>query len=202
MGGSSAQSLAALVGFAFAAVWTPGPNTFMLAASGATFGLRRTVPHVLGVTFGFPVMLFIITLGLGEVFRTQPALRSAIAWTGVAVMLWLALRLLRQAGAAEGKVGAQPLSFTAVAAFQWVNPKAWVMSIAVAATYASGNAPLTEALIATAIFAAVGAPSALSWAAAGAGLRRFLGTGWRLRSFNAAMAVLLAGSAIALVMWE
>ncbi|MEM8664619.1 MAG: LysE family translocator, partial [Pseudomonadota bacterium] len=171
MDGTSTQSLAALVGFAFAAIWTPGPNNFMLAASGATFGMRRTVPHLLGVAFGFPVMLFVLTLGLGEVFRTEPALRTVIAWTGVAVMLWLALRLLRQSRAGDAQAGARPLSFLAVAAFQWVNPKAWVMSIAVAATFASGVAPLQEALIATAVFAAVGVPSAVSWTAAGAARR-------------------------------
>ena len=195
----SLESLAALVGFAFAGVWTPGPNNVMLAASGATFGWRATLPHALGVALGFPVMLFLVALGLGEVFRAYPLLRMGLAWLGCAVMLWLAWRIAT-AGPPSDARRRRPLNFAEATGFQWINPKAWVMAIGVAATYASGAAPLIEALIAAGVFAVAGLTSANGWAAFGAGIGRLLGTGWRLRTFNAAMGVLLAGSALMLVL--
>jgi len=196
----SAEIMAALAAFALASVWTPGPNNVMLAASGATFGVKRTTRHALGVALGFPLMLFAIALGLGEVFRTAPALRDALSWVGFAVMAWLAWRIGTQAGPSGGDPrGSQPLSFTVAVLFQWVNPKAWVMAIATAATYASGTAPGFEAAVAAGVFALAGLTSAFGWAAAGAALGRLLGTGWRLRAFNAAMGLLLALSALWLV---
>jgi len=197
----SPEILAALAAFALASVWTPGPNNVMLAASGATFGVRRTARHALGVALGFPLMLFAIALGLGEAFRSAPALREAIAWIGFAVMVWLAWRIGTARPPAEGAAGrSRPLSFATAVMFQWVNPKAWVMAIATAATYASGASPGMEAALAAAVFALAGLTSSFGWAAAGAALGRILGRGWRLRAFNAAMGLLLAASALWLVM--
>lgn len=193
------ETLAALTGFAFAGVWTPGPNNVMLAASGATFGLRATVPHALGVALGFPIMLFLVALGLGEVFRTVPAFRTGLSVAGCAVMLWLAWRI-GTAGPPGSSGRTRPLSFLQATGFQWINPKAWVMAIGVAATYASGAAPLREAIVAATVFAVAGLTSAHGWALFGAGIGRALGIGWRLRAFNAAMGLLLAGSALWLVL--
>ncbi|WP_108658919.1 LysE family translocator [Acuticoccus kandeliae] len=194
----TAQTLAALIAFAVACSWTPGPNNVMLASSGATFGFARTRPHILGVTIGVTVMVFTVTLGLGEVFRSAPALQTVIAWLGFAVMLWLAFRIARQSAAGR-KNAARPLSFVGAALFQWVNPKAWVMCIAAAATYASGGTPLHEALIIAIVFLFVSITSTTAWAASGAALSRLLGSGWRLRAFNVTMALLLALSALWLV---
>lgn len=197
----SPEILTALVAFALASVWTPGPNNVMLAASGATFGVRRTVRHALGVALGFPLMLFAIALGLGEAFRAEPALRDAIAWIGFAVMVWLAWRIGTARPPSEDAARrSRPLSFATAVAFQWVNPKAWVMAIATAATYASGASPGLEAAVAAVVFALAGLTSAFGWAAAGAALGRVLGRGWRLRAFNAAMGLLLAASALWLVL--
>lgn len=189
------ETIAALAGFALASTWTPGPNNMMLAASGATFGFRRTLPHALGVALGFPMMLFAVALGLGEVFKRAPMAGTILGWLGGAVMLWLAWRIAT-AGAAGSRVRPRPLSFVEASAFQWINPKAWVMCIGVSATFASGARPFAEAALAAAIFALSGLGSAHGWAAFGAGLRRILGAGWRLRAFNLAMAILLAASAL------
>ena len=193
------DTVPALLAFAVAMLWTPGPNNLMLASSGATFGLKRTLPHLFGVALGFPVMLFTVALGLGEVFRTQPALREAISWAGVLVMLYLAYRIATQTP--HGDRGtAQPLSFMSAAAFQWVNPKAWMLTIAAAATFASGADPTLEAAFVALVFALVGLTSATGWTAAGAAMQRVLGSGLRLRAFNIVMAVLLALSALWLVL--
>jgi threonine/homoserine/homoserine lactone efflux protein len=192
------ETLLALTGFAFSGVWTPGPNNMMLASSGATHGWRATLPHALGVALGFPVMLFAIALGLGEVFQQSPALRAGLSWLGFAVMLYLAWRI-GTAGPARAARAVRPLSFLQASAFQWINPKAWVMAIGVAATYASGVQPLTEAAIAAGVFAAAGLTSSQGWTLFGAGIGQMLGTGGRLRVFNAAMGLLLAASALLLI---
>jgi len=193
------QILLALTGFAFATTWTPGPNNMMLAASGATFGWRMTLPHAMGVALGFPVMVFLIALGLGEVFQRSEALQTGLAWGGFAVMLSLAWRIA-SAGAAKAQRRARPLRFHEAAAFQWVNPKAWVMAIGVAATYVSGDDPVSDAAIIAVVFVIAGLTSSQTWAAFGAAIGQMLGTGARLRAFNVAMALLLAACALWLVL--
>lgn len=195
------QTLIALAGFAFATTWTPGPNNMMLAASGATFGWRPTVPHAMGVALGFPVMVFLIALGLGEVFQRSPALQTGLAWLGFAVMLWLAWRIAT-ADAARARARTRPLRFHEAAAFQWVNPKAWAMAIGVSATYAQGSEPLVEAALIAAFFVAAGLTSSQTWAACGAAIGRLLGTGARLRAFNVTMGLLLAASGLWLVLYQ
>jgi len=193
------QGLLPLAGFAFATTWTPGPNNMMLAASGATFGWRPTVPHAMGVALGFPVMVFLIALGLGEVFQRSPALRQGLAWTGFAVMLWLAWRIAT-AHAARTRVRSRPLRFHEAAAFQWVNPKAWAMAIGVSATYAQGGNPLAEAGLIALVFVVAGLTSSQSWTGFGAAMGRLLGSGLRLRAFNVFMGLMLAGCGLWLVL--
>ncbi len=193
------QILLALTGFAFATTWTPGPNNLMLAASGAAFGWRPTVPHAMGVALGFALMVFLIALGLGEIFQRSQALQSGLARGGFAVMLYLAWRIAT-AGAAKARSRARPLRFHEAVAFQWVNPKGWVVAIAVAATYVRGDDPITDAAIIAAIFVIAGLTSSQTWAAFGAGIGRALGTGARLRAFNITMGLLLAACGLWLVL--
>jgi threonine/homoserine/homoserine lactone efflux protein len=144
-------------------------------------------------------MVFLIALGLGEFFQRSPAFRAGLAWLGLAVMLWLSWRIAT-ADAARARTRARPLRFHEAAAFQWVNPKAWAMAIGVAATYARGAEPVLEAAVAAGIFVLAGMTSSQGWAVFGAGMGRLLGTGLRLRIFNVTMGVLLAASALWLVL--
>lgn len=198
--------LLALAAYAFAATWTPGPNNMMLAASGATFGWRRTVPHAMGVALGFPLMVFAVSLGLGGFFRAAPAFQVALGWVGCAVMLWLAWRIATAEPPAEEGGGGhsggrgQPLSFVGASAFQWVNPKAWIMCIGVSASFAGRSDPVGGALVIAGVFVLAGLSSSQAWALFGTAMGRLLGRGWRLRAFNIAMAALLAVSALWLVL--
>ncbi|GMG81121.1 LysE family translocator [Paralimibaculum aggregatum] len=192
------DTLLALAGFAFAAAWTPGPNNMMLAASGATFGWRATLGHALGVSLGFALMIFLIALGLGEVFQRSETLRIGLAWGGGAVMLWLAWRIATAGPARTGR-RSRPLNFLEASAFQWINPKAWVMAIGAAATFASGAAPLREASVVAAVFLLAGLTGTQVWSGFGATLGRLLGDGWALRAFNVTMGVMLAASALWMV---
>lgn len=194
-----AETLLALAAFAFAGSWTPGPNNAMLASSGATFGLRRTLPHALGVSLGLSAMCFALGLGLGEAFRASPLLREGLRWVGAAAMLWLAWKIATAAAPGAAGARARPLRFWEAAAFQWVNPKAWMMCLGVLAQFATGAAPAAEAALASAAFLAAGCTSAPSWAWFGQAAGRWLGRGARLRAFNLAMAALVAAGVIALL---
>ncbi len=185
------ETFTALVALAVGTLFTPGPNNAMLAASGATFGFRRTIPHVLGVSLGFAAMLLIVGLVLGELFQTSVLLRESLRWGGIALLLWLAWKVAisTKTGASGGTV--RPMSFLASAGFQWINPKAWPMAIAATAQFIHPGDPLTTAAIVTATFMALGLLSSATWVLAGQAIARFLTSDRRLRAFNIAMAFLI-----------
>ncbi|RJL00503.1 LysE family translocator, partial [Paracoccus siganidrum] len=134
----NADLMLALAGFAFVTSATPGPNNMMLMASGANFGIRRTVPHMLGVSLGFGAMVALLGLGVDRVIAGNPVLASAMKWVSLAYMIWLAWKIAT-ASAPEGTAGAgRPLTFLQAAAFQWVNPKAWAMALGALSAYAAG----------------------------------------------------------------
>ena len=132
----------ALLGFTFATSVTPGPNNAMLTASGANFGFRRAVPHMLGIILGFPAMVLAIGLGLGTVFSALPWLHLALKYVGAAYMLYLAWRIAT-AERGKGAAAAKPISFFEAAGFQWVNPKAWIMGVGALAAYTVPEAPVS-----------------------------------------------------------
>ncbi|MAK59859.1 MAG: lysine transporter LysE [Ponticaulis sp.] len=171
--------------------WTPGPNNALLASSGARFGYVRTLPHVIGVVSGFGLMMFLIGIGLSQVFEQFPIVREILRYVGAAVLLWLAWKIATSHASTDRPRSEKPWSLLAGAAFQWVNPKAWVMAISLA-----GQAPLTEPdwlapLMVALVFALAGVTSANGWALFGAALQRFLSTPVRFRAFNLTMAGLI-----------
>ena len=185
--------LLALVGFAFVTSITPGPNNLMLMASGANYGMRRTLPHALGVGCGFVVLAAAMGLGLGALFHSAPWARPTLTGLAALYMLWLAWRIATAAPPREGAAGGRPLSFLQAAGFQWVNPKAWMMAIGAMTVYAPGGQWRQVALVAL-VFGAVNLPSVGTWAFAGTRLRRVLTNPVRLRAFNWTMAALLVAS--------
>jgi threonine/homoserine/homoserine lactone efflux protein len=180
----------ALLGFAFVTSVTPGPNNMMLLASGVNFGLARTVPHMLGISVGHSVMVFLVGLGLAGVFTAWPPALTVLKLASVGYMLWLAWKIAHAAAPGEGRVKPQPMTFLQAAAFQWVNPKAWAMALGAVSAYVTTPSVAAYALVAV-IFAGVNLPSVTVWAAAGQGLRRWLEGPGRLRAFNWTMAGLL-----------
>lgn len=187
----SSQVFLALVAFCFASSITPGPNNLMLLASGVNFGFRRSIPHMLGIAAGFSFLLICVGAGLGELIKWSPMLNTALKFAGGAYLLYLAWRIA-SSGPLEARDGAaRPMGFFQAAAFQWVNPKAWVMAVSAMAIYTSADNYLASVLLVTAIFAAVNAPSISVWCGMGTGLREFLAEPHRLRAFNFTMAGLL-----------
>jgi threonine/homoserine/homoserine lactone efflux protein len=192
-------TLAALSAFALVSSITPGPNNMMLMASGANFGLRRTVPHALGVGIGFTLMIILVGLGLMGLFDLFPILNSILKVVSVAYLLWLAWKIAN-AAAPDTETGARskPMTFVQAMLFQWVNPKAWSMALTAIALYAPDR-NLGAVLLVAAIFGLINLPSTSLWAVMGQVLRGWLSSPARLRAFNWTMAALLVGSLALLI---
>jgi threonine/homoserine/homoserine lactone efflux protein len=185
------DTFAALVLFAFTTSITPGPNNMMLFTSAVNFGFRRTIPHMLGIGAGFLSLLLAVGLGLGAVLHTVPALYTGLKFAGGAYLLWIAWKIGSSRSLSEGKSSAAPMSFLSAAAFQWINPKAWVMAVTAMATYTNPNLYVVSVLIVGLAFALVNVPSVSTWAGFGSALRDWLSDPARLKWFNITMALLL-----------
>ncbi len=185
------ETFLALVLFAFTTSITPGPNNMMLFASGVNFGFRRTIPHMLGIGAGFLSLLIGVGFGLGALMQSVPLVYTVLKFAGGAYLLWIAWKIGSSRSLSEGKAGARPMSFIGAAAFQWVNPKAWVMAVTAMATYTNPAAYSATVLIVGFAFALVNLPSVSTWAGFGSALREWLSVPVRLKWFNITMAVLL-----------
>lgn len=207
------ETILSLAAFTLAATCTPGPNNIMLLASGMNFGLRRTLPHMLGIGLGFPSMVLIIGLGLAEIFERYPAIYLALKLISALYLLYLAWRiatatspaedasLAREKGSAADlpTAKARPLTFLEAASFQWVNPKAWAMALSAISLYAPAEAPQIGALIVAAAFLLASIPSTNLWTLLGEKLRMILGDARKRRRFNQLCAILLLASLIPMV---
>lgn len=188
--------LAAFILFAFVSSITPGPNNTMLLASGVNFGFRRSIPHALGVSIGFMLMVLAVGLGLGAVFKAVPMAYTVLRYAGAAYLLYLAYRIatsgpMRADGSDRER---QPMSFLGAAAFQWVNPKAWVMAIGAITTYTPADGYIANVFVVALVFAIVNLPSVCVWVGCGTALRRVLQERRWLLVFNGLMAALLVAS--------
>lgn len=183
----------ALAGFAFASSITPGPNNLMLMASGANFGFRRSVPHMLGISTGFGLMVFLIGIGVAQLFVAYPVIKQIMTVLSVLYMVWLAWKIATAAPVKSGVDAGKPFTFVQAAAFQWVNPKAWAMGLTAVTTYAYANTT-TAMLVVAAVFTVINLPSVSVWTVAGLQIKRFLSKPSQLRLFNIAMACLLLAS--------
>lgn len=185
--------LAALAAFAFVSSITPGPNNLMLMASGANFGFRRSVPHMLGISLGFVLMVFLVGVGLVQVFDLYPVSHTVLKIASAAYMTWLAWKIAGAAPPRHGAARGGPLTFLQAAAFQWVNPKAWAMALTAVTLYAPDRSLGAVALVAL-VFGAINGPSVSTWTILGGQMRRILTSPARLRIFNICMALLLIAS--------
>jgi threonine/homoserine/homoserine lactone efflux protein len=192
----SAEVLLSALAIALASLWTPGPNNAMLASSGATFGVRATVPHALGVSVGFAFMMLVVGLVLGGLFTQSALLREALRWGGAGLLLWVAWKIATAGGVTGADGRARPLRFHEAAAFQWINPKAWVMALGMTAQFVTPVAPVASASALAVLFVLAGLGSSFGWAGAGALMGRLLRTPSRLRAFNRTMGGLIALSVL------
>jgi len=183
----------AFAGYAFVTSITPGPNNAMLLASGANFGFWRTLPHIAGINLGFGAMVLAVGLGAGAIFTIYPVLYLILKIVGAAYLAYLAW-LIATATSIEGSgQSGKPMTFLGAAAFQWVNPKAWIMVVGAISTYLSPAGSWMQVALLTTIYVLVNLPCIIVWAGFGQIVRRLL-TDRALVWFNRAMALLLVVS--------
>jgi len=191
-------SLDLLLGFALFALVTsitPGPNNTMLLASGVNFGFNRTIPHMLGITCGFFSLVLAVGLGLGAVFQTYPLLYTVLRYVGAAYLMYLAWKIAHSGPVSDNGAGDhKPISYWGAAAFQWVNPKAWIMAIGAISTYTPLQGYFFNVVVIAAVFALINLPSVSLWVVCGSLLRNLLRDRRWLRLFNWGMALLLVAS--------
>jgi threonine/homoserine/homoserine lactone efflux protein len=194
------ELLGPLVLFAAAMCLTPGPNVVMVTASAVNFGFRRAIPHMLGITLGFGVMVLAVGFGLAGLFHAEPRLHTLLKYVGATYLLYLAWRIA-QAGAASGdSPRARPINFVEALLFQCVNPKGWVTALGALAAYTTvGGDMVLQTLVITGVLAAACLASVVIWAGFGAAIARFLGSKRARRIFNWSMAGLLVVSLIPVI---
>jgi threonine/homoserine/homoserine lactone efflux protein len=182
--------------------FTPGPNNILVASSGVNFGFRATVPHILGITFGFPIMLLIVGLGLAKVFLAVPMVHVVFKYVSLVYLVYLAWRIATASALTATPGSAKPLTFVQAAAFQWVNGKAWIIAVSAVTTYTVVNSTLWLQISAIAAMdVGITLASVSCWTLFGHFLRNYLHTDSRRRRFNYTMAGLLVVSIIP-VLWE
>ena len=187
------ELLWALLLFVVVTLFTPGPNNTMLMTTGLNFGFRRGLPHLWGVALGFAVMVLAVGLGLGAVFQAYPAAYTVLKYAGAAYLLYLAWQIATAGAVEEGETRGRLIGFLEAAAFQWLNPKGWVMAVGAVSTYAAVAVfPLNVALMAF-LFGSLGILSSATWLGFGTGLKRLL-TSRAVRAVNITMALLLVAS--------
>ena len=185
--------LLALALFAFVSSITPGPNNLMLMASGANFGFRRTIPHMLGIGLGFTVMVLMVGAGLIRVFDAWPVTYTVLKAASVVYLLWLAWKIANAAPAQNQAAVGEPFSFLQAAAFQWVNPKAWAMALTAISAYTPDRTLWAIGIVAL-VFGMINLPSVSTWTVLGQQMARLLTNPRRLQTFNWVMAMLLVAS--------
>lgn len=190
----------ALMLFTVVTAFTPGPNTIMVTASGVNFGFSRTLPHMAGITVGFLVLLSACAAGLGAVFAAVPALQTVLKAAGAVYLLWLAWKVANARPTGEERELATPLTFWQAVAFQWVNPKAVMVAIAVIAIYIRPDHRLADFAVVFAVNALLTVGSVVTWTGFGVALRGLLSDPRHARTFNIVMALLLVASIVPMVL--
>ena len=187
----SPDTVLALFVFSLVGSITPGPNNVMLLASGANFGFRRTLPHMVGIEIGFISLLTAVGFGLGALLASFPAFHLALKFAGGLYLVYLAWKIATSSKMAQAASQVRPLAFHKAALFQWVNPKAWVLAVSAMAIYTRPDMILLSTVVVIVCFALAGIIAAPTWIGFGSALRGLLGEPRRLRWFNVSMGALL-----------
>ncbi len=186
-----AEIFLALLSFCLVATITPGPNNMMLLASGVSYGFKRTIPHMLGVTGGMGIMTLVVGTSMAGIARQLPGFYTGLHIASTLYLLWLAWRIATSTGPSEAGRKGRPMNPVEAAIFQWVNPKAWAMVLGAITSFARPDHLLNDLPIIIATFLAVGLPCNMLWAGTGAALQSVLAEPRVLRMFNVTMAGVL-----------
>lgn len=189
------ETLIALVIFAIVSSITPGPNNIMLLASGVQFGLKKTIPHMLGICFGFFILCIAVGLGIGALLQAFPTFHLILKVISAIYLVYLGIKIaLSRSISDDTASAAKPMTFLQASLFQWINPKAWMMAVSAMIMFSSTQYPLLSMLLISIVFAIVNLPCVSVWALFGVLLKRFLSQPHYLKWFNILMGSLLIAS--------
>jgi len=192
-----------LIGFAFITSVTPGPNNLLLMSSGALFGWRRTVPHLVGIQIGFVILMSAAVFGLGSLVARWPWLITIVRVLGASWLAWMSLRFFKAAirdAETESRMEAAPISrpfrLSEAVLFQWVNPKAIIAALSSAGAYiAIAEQAWLRAIIIAGVFCVTGMLACSIWTIAGDALNRYMSSGKSAKWVNTGMAMLILATA-------
>jgi len=185
-----------LILFSLVATFTPGPNNLLALASGANHGYLRTLPHVLGVCLGFTIMFLLVGAGLGSLFIMLPVTYTILKFGAFGYLLYLAFKIARSKSIGEGTNGAKPITLLGSAAFQWINPKAWIATVTIVTSFTNPDAFWLSMAIAAVTNIILAFAAVSSWALFGTVVKSWLSNPLRLRIFNWTMASILVISVL------
>jgi threonine/homoserine/homoserine lactone efflux protein len=191
------QSLLPFILFALVSSISPGPTNLLILAHGARQGLRASVAPMLAACGAAAAIVLLVGLGLGEALVRHPLAQRAMSWAGVLWLSWLAWRMLRSAGEPLDSAGGKPFGAVSAASLQVVNPKVWMMAVAVIGVFAAPSLPVWQLAL---VFLLIAVPCMAVWAVLGVGSARWLQAPGRLLWFNRGLAGLLLVSAWAAVL--
>ncbi len=175
---------------------TPGPNNIMILSSGLNFGIKKSLPHLFGIAFGFPIMLIAVGLGLDVLIVKYPEIHIVVKVLGVGYLLYLAFKLFTTTKRGRLEGSSKPFTFFQVVLFQWVNPKAWVMIFSGLGVFATASdLQLTTFVIALSFFIAI-FPGNGAWLFLGSQMQKIIKNDVHFKLFNQTMAVLLLASIV------
>ena len=182
--------------FTFVAGITPGPNNMMLMTSGLNYGIKKSIPHYLGICIGFPVMVAVVGFGIDAVFYKYPSIYLYLKVFGISYLLYLAWKIANSGNLKASPNIRKPFTFWQAASFQWLNPKAWVIAIGALAAFSIKENFISSVLAVISAYFYTGLIAMALWLKLGQILRSFLHTELRVKYFNITMALLLILSII------
>ncbi len=185
--------------FAFVASITPGPTNILVLSHSSRFGLPTSVPIILGACAAAALLVLLVGTGLGDVLARHATIQTALSWAGIAWLSWMAWQIFSapaQAIDPDQPVEGPRLGLAGAAGLQLVNPKTWMMALAVVSVFAGAEADRSVRVLWLSLaFFAISIPCMTVWAYLGLGAARFCRSAVAMRRFNRAMALLLLASA-------
>jgi threonine/homoserine/homoserine lactone efflux protein len=182
--------------FFFVMAITPGPNNFMIMFSGINYGFKKSLPHLFGIILGFPILIIGIGFGLDVAFNQLPWLQQLIKYAGVVFLIYMAYRIAMTSNESKSHSKSKPLTFLQVVLFQWINPKAVIMTITGISVYITSGDVKSQVLVLAVSNVLVTVPSASVWLFLGLWLQKLITNDANIKLFNRAMALLLMFSIV------
>ncbi len=193
------EYFASLFVFTLVAGITPGPNNMMLLASGLNYGIKKSIPHYLGICIGFPVMVAAVGFGIDIIFNKYPSVYLYLKAVGIVYLLYLAWKISNSGNLKASPNIRKPFTFLQAAVFQWLNPKAWIIAVGALAAFSNKEHFTTSVLTVIFAYFVTGSLAMAFWLTLGRSLQSLLHTELRVKYFNITMAALLALSVIPIV---